>query len=138
MAKINGEALLQHQGYKKELPILEYRKCLRCGTEFGITGRQRAKKYCEDCRYEHYKELQKAWLEIPENYKHNLEMSRARNRNRNRASHHKFYTCALCGQMFQSHTRGKAKYCMPCLYAHKYEYPYRTYLKRRVNYEGDD
>lgn len=136
MAEMNGEALLRYQGYKKELPIVEYRKCLKCGAEFGITGRQHSKKYCDDCKFEHYKELRQKWLENPENYKRNLEMSRERNRNREK--HHKVYTCALCGQEFQSHTRGKTKYCMECLYKHRYEHPYRVYLHRRVNYEGGD
>lgn len=48
---------MKHSITKKEFPIIETRICLRCGEPFGITCRQKMKKYCSNCKeihqYEH-------------------------------------------------------------------------------------
>lgn len=96
---------------KMKLPIIETRICLRCGKEFGITSRQKNKKYCDGCkeihRIEHihsaeYVERQKRYMK--EYHKNNDSYTPKRHKT----------NCRRCGIEFISGS-GRTEVCINCL-----------------------
>lgn len=110
-------------------PIIETRKCLMCGSKYGINSHQKNKLYCDGCRKKHRLEYQREYE------KRNVEKNRVYSK-KWRIDHYKskthFNMCALCGGEFLA-KQGNAKYCIPCL---EKEAPtnwyYRTILERRA------
>lgn len=112
--------------YKWE--IIEYRCCPVCNKYFGINAQQKRKVYCDKCRDKHYKELRASYMDDPD-YRERRKAWHKKYRKAHRK--YKTYTCALCGKEFQTGKGGKPKYCMSCLYEHRYENPYREYYLSR-------
>lgn len=112
--------------------IVERRCCPRCGRYFDINPSQKRKIYCDDCRKAHQLEKIKEYQSNPENRAHLNEKRKERRLKIPIEKRHKHYICRICGEEFQSHTRGKPCYCMSCLLERKDVWPYKGYLERRV------
>lgn len=114
----------------RELPIIEIRKCARCGMDFGITARQRRKKYCDECKIAHQKEYHIDYYSKPDNKAKANNYVREHYQKKRRK-----VECERCHQFFTM-GRGKATICINCLInsdnIHERE---RGYLRRNYDLE---
>ena len=113
------------------MDAVEYKNCLVCGKEFGITPQQRRKKYCDACQKDAYKKKMQEYWQKPGAKEHKKEYDK-QYRSLQKIKHPSKYICALCGKEFVHNLKGKPKYCVSCLLERRYEQPYKEYLERRT------
>ena len=99
---------------RKQLPIIETRNCLRCGSDFGITAKQKNKLYCDDCKIIHSKE----YREQPEIKKKRLEYRKEYYRKvvkPNYKHKRRKIKCERCGNEFLAGSGRPPTVCIECL-----------------------
>lgn len=99
---------------RKQLPIIETRNCLRCGSDFGITAKQKRKLFCDDCKIIHSKEHR----EQPEIKKKRLEYSKEYYRKvvkPNYKHKRRKIKCERCGNEFLAGSGRPPTVCIECL-----------------------
>lgn len=99
---------------RKQLPIIETRNCLRCGSEFGITALQKNKLYCDYCKIIHSKEYE----EQPEIKKRKLEYRKEYYRKvvkPNKTPKRRIIKCERCGNDFLAGSGRPPTVCIECL-----------------------
>lgn len=99
---------------RKQLPIIETRNCLRCGSKFGITASQKNKLYCDDCKIIHSKEYE----EQPEIKKRKSEYHKEYYRKvlkPNYKHKRRKIKCERCGKDFLAGSGRPPTVCIECL-----------------------
>ena len=96
------------------LPIIGIRTCERCGNDFGITSRQKNKRYCDGCKEIHKKEYKIEYLKDPEKRKCYNAKQREFHRKRYVPKRHRI-KCEKCGEFFIVGAGRPPKMCIGCL-----------------------
>ena len=97
---------------KKPLPIIESRKCLKCGCDFDINAQQMNKKYCDNCKKQRCKERKKEYYQ---KNKKRLDEIRKEYYCKNHLPKRHIIICERCKKEFIIGSGRQPTVCIECL-----------------------